>query len=138
MSLTTLQGLLGSRLYDFATENGLSVAWEGVEFQPEQDAAYLRPVLLPSEPRAAAVGATAADYIRGIYQIDVLGPAGNGWGEVYGIADELRAYFNRGLSLTGDDSALTVEKSAPGPAIVEDSRFKVIVEVIFHAYMEAV
>lgn len=141
MSIAALHSLLNGHLATFAAAQSptLSVAWENRDFKPSPNAVYLRPRLLPATPRAAGLGSDAQDAQPGIYQIDVMGLQGKGWASVAAIADNLRAAFSRGLRLsaTGENSTVMVQSVAVGPAMIEDTRYKVPVSVNFIAYMEA-
>lgn len=138
MSLSVVAALLNDHLSDFALAQtpALAVAWENRTFLPPASAAYLRPHLLPASVRAAALGAAAPDLQGGIFQVDVMGKQGVGWGAVMAVVDALRGHFSRGLRLTGTGVDLLVERAQVGPPMIEDTRYKVPVSIYFSAYME--
>lgn len=137
MSLSVVSALLNGHLADFAQAQtpALAVAWENRAFTPPDAAPYLRPHLLPAYVQAAALGSDAQDLQGGIFQVDVMGKQGSGWQTVLGIVDDLRAHFSRGLRLAGIGVDLLVERAQAGPPIIEDTRYKVPVELHFRAYM---
>lgn len=141
MSISALHSLFNGHLAIFAAGQSpaLQVAWENREFTPSKGVVYLRPRLLPATPRAAGLGADAQDAQPGIYQIDVMGLQRDGWKSVAVLADKLRAAFYRGLRLNaaGENTTIMVQSAAVGPAMSEDTRYKVPVSVNFIAYMEA-
>lgn len=135
MSFSQLKSLLNGHLHAFAVDHGYAVAWENRRFVPPKSAVYLRPHLLTGEQRAAALGPMAEDFQPGIFQVDVLVPQLSGWGDVYGIGDLLRRHFRRGLHLMGEETAVTIRSVSAGPAMVEDTRYKLPISINFHAYM---
>lgn len=136
MSFTTLENLFCARLAAFSTEQSLEVAWENKTFTPPENDAYLEPTLMLATPRAAGLGSDAADYQRGVFQIDVCALK-NTRREGRRIADLLRAKFPRGLKMAGTDANITVESFAIGPPINGDTRYQLPASVTFYAYMDA-
>ena len=141
MTTTAIQSVFNAKLRTFADAQTpkLSIATENLDFTPTQGAVYLRPYLLLATPRAAALGVDAPDYQRGIYQVDIMALKGGGWGAAYAIADKLNTALKRGSRLisTGTLAGTTVvvESVAIGPAMVEDTRYKIPVSITFYAYM---
>lgn len=122
-------------LNTFATHEDvdLPVAWENVDFTPPQGP-YLRGFLLPATTVAAGLGTAAKNKHTGIYQIDVIFPAGQGWGGCAAMAEKVRNAFRRGEKL-GDGTILIVAASS-GPAMREDGRYKIPVSVNYYAWLE--
>ena len=137
MSYTALHGALHAHLHTFATSQDplLEVAWPQRKYRPNAGGTYLRPHVLLSTPRAAGCGEAAADYVRGIYQVDIMTPSGSDWGPGEAIVDALREHFSRGLKLMGDGAEVTVESVARGPELENGKRCKIPVNMTFYAYM---
>lgn len=143
MSWATVQGLLDGHLRDFAAAQtpATNVAWEGIKFSPPAKAHYLRPHFLPASLRMAALGVEAQDIQRGIYQVDIMDVPGSGRGNRVAVADALRAHFARGLKIEGEEYGPTgavvhIESTSIGPVMVDDTRFKLPVSIVFRAYMD--
>lgn len=126
--LTAFDGALS----DFADTEGLDVAWQNVDFTPTPGDPYLRPHLMEAEPVAVGCGESAQNRHRGIYQVDVLYPAGEGWGECAEMAEEIRALFKRGTRL----GSVTVETSYAGPPLREETRYKIPVTIRYRAELD--
>lgn len=110
------------------------VAWENTIYKPQEGIGYLRPFMLPAEPKQATVGTSGVDRVAGIYQIDVSEPKDDGLGPVYRKVDEVIAEFSRGLNLTNGAVTLTISRSWPGPAFSRDSFYVVPVSVSWYSY----
>jgi len=136
MSLQAIHGALASHLATFAAAQtpALPVAYENRDFDPPEGV-YLREHLLPAEPAAAALGTDAPNRHRGILQVDVLGEAGQGSGPVSIIVDALTAHFKRGTKLPLGDSEIAIERAYPGPAMQDNGRYRVPVNITFYAYV---
>lgn len=143
MTTSAIQSLLNAKLKTFAAAQSpaLSVAYENKDFAPPQAAPYLRATLLLATPRAAALGQDAQDYQRGVFQVDVMALPDKGWGPAYALADLLRTAFKRGQRLEGlvstpnAGTTIVCESVAVGPAMNEDTRYKLPVSITFYAYM---
>lgn len=131
ISYDDARAALDSRLSAYQADN---VAWENARFEPAEGTGYLRPFLLPAEPRQATVGASGIDRVAGLYQIDVCEPKDGGLGPAMRKVDEVIAQFSRGLSLTSNGVTLTIERSWPGPALARDSFYVVPVTVSWYSY----
>ena len=129
-----IQGLLNGRLNTLATAQSYTVKWEGQVADPTSGT-YLRPWLMLSKPRAAGLGTTAWNYVRGIYQVDVLTDLGS-WGGAYTVADKISAQFKRGTKLTATGVDLTCESATPGPAHKEGAKYVLPVSITFYAYVQ--
>ena len=141
MTTSAIQSLLNAKLKTFAAAQSpaLAVAYENKDFAPPQAAPYLRATLLLATPHAAGCGDAAQDYQRGVFQVDVMALPDKGWGPAYALADLLRTAFKRGQRLTGTGANagtdIVCESVAVGPAMNEDTRYKLPVSITFYAYM---
>jgi len=90
---------------------------------------------MPALPVAAALGEAAQNKQPGVFQVTIVAPSGQGWGDLSALADGLRAHFKRGTKLmTG---ALTVTSSSVGPMLTDDGRGVTLpVSVAFLAYVD--
>lgn len=112
----------------------VDVAWENTKYTPVEGVGYLRPFLLPAEPRAATIGTQGVDRVSGLYQVDVAMPKDEGTGALMRKVDEIISQFARGSSLTSNGVTLTIERSWPAPAIARDTFYVVPVSVSWFSY----
>lgn len=129
----TIHSLFSREIKDLAFQKDVSVFYENQPSEVETDV-YFREWLLLSRPRAAGCGTSAKNYIRGVYQVDIVGTFG-GWGESYEYADDIAAEFKRGTQLTGTDVDITCESVTPGPGYRDESRYILPVSITFYAYV---
>ena len=111
------------------------VGWENTNIEPVTDELYLKTSLLPIPTKYPFLGEGTQAYEWGIYQIDVMGIKGNGWGPIFTMADSLVTYFARGLVLTYSGQNVKIERAYQSPGMEEDDRWKVAVSVDYHAYV---
>ncbi len=111
------------------------VDWENTGVVPVVDELYLRVALLPVPTQYPCIGQNTEAYEQGIYQIDVLGISGDGCGTVQAKADAIVTYFARGTLLTYDSQNIRIEKAYQSPGRTEDNRYKISVNVNYHAFI---
>jgi hypothetical protein len=130
MSLVTIQKVFEVALA--ALTPPMDTAWENADFTPSVGVPYQAAYLLPAQPDNPEIG---SGYIqRGIFQINLFYPQGKGWKSARTKAEQLRAAFPRGLSLT--DAGVIVNIIATpeiGPARAEDDLYFVPVKVRWSA-----
>ena len=135
MSLyTDIQSSLNQRL---SIMPGLpsTVIYENTQAEPTVDEIYLRAWLLPVPTQYLCVGKDTEGYYQGIYQVDVLGPQGNGWASVYAMSDTVIAHFPRGLLLTYGGKNVRIERAYPSPGRQEDNRYKIVISIDYCAFI---
>jgi hypothetical protein len=128
----SIMDALNAHLNTFATSEGITVAWEGVDFTPPAGA-YLRAFLLPAMTIGAALGTDAPNKHRGIYQVDCIYPGGSGWGACAAMAEKVRVQFKRGTRLMSND--LIIESVSFGPGMMDGSRYKIPVSISYWAFL---
>lgn len=99
-----------------------SVAWEGLPFTPTAGAIYLKPALLPGEPRQAEIGPNGQNWHTGVFQISIMAPAGVGVAAISTLRDGLIDWFKRGTSLVYSTTTVTCTKAYGGPVMPETDR----------------
>lgn len=92
---------LAARLGTWADAEGISVAWENVPFTPPANEMYLAVHDMPVTPRTIDLGLRCRIY-SGVYQINVVTPAGTGRAEVVALARQVAALFPEGQEMQGD------------------------------------
>lgn len=130
---STIHSLFSKKINDLAFQKDVPIKNENQPSDVETDL-YFREWLMLSRPRAAGCGTSAKNYIRGVYQVDIVGSIG-GWGESYEYADDIAAEFKRGTQLSDTDVDITCESVTPGPGYREESRYTLPVSINFYAYI---
>lgn len=75
------------------------VAWNDKDFSPTARG-YLRANLIPNTVNQVTLGTTGKNRHRGLFQISVMWPKGQGEMPAREIADSVAEYFKRGTDLT--------------------------------------
>lgn len=133
MSDHNIMAALQTRLKAFATAKGLRVAYEGVSFTPDATKTHLADHLLPAANANPSMGRQHTRY-SGVYQVDVDAPAPGNPVDVRKLANELAAYFPRGLTLTSDGQrVLILNTPSIGPLIPDGGRMKRPVSVRYQS-----
>ena len=91
---------LATRLGKWADAEGIPVAWENVPFTPPSDGLYLAVHDMPATPRTVDLGLRCRIY-SGVYQINVVAPAGTGRADVVTLADSVAELFPEGQEIEG-------------------------------------
>ena len=68
--------------------------------------------------------------------MDIKAPQNSGWKMTSDVVDLLEACFFRGLKLANEDTRITIRNVSTGPALNEDTRYKVPVSINFYVYMD--
>lgn len=111
------------------------VGWENTDIEPTVDELYLRVALLPVPTQYPCIGQNTEAYEQGIFQVDVLGVAGEGRGVVQAKADAIITYFARGTLLTYDSQNVRIEKACQATGRLEDNRYKIPININYHAFV---
>jgi hypothetical protein len=113
---TDIRSALTARLL---TLGGLpDVAWENKDYKPVLGTPYLRPEVLWAEPTQAAIGDAGANWEKGIYQITLVYPDGEGNGRINAMSGKLKDLFKRGTSLAANGLTVRIKKAYLGPQSV--------------------
>ncbi|WP_318378819.1 DUF4128 domain-containing protein [Enterobacter sp.] len=102
--------LLESRLADISREINMPVAWPNIAFDPPDDGPYGRVYILPAQ----TIGQDFAGQLRtyqGVFQVNIVTPAGTGVSKARSFADAVAGGFPEGLPLVDGD--LTVYINGP-------------------------
>lgn len=91
---------LESQLLAYTTIYPIAVAWESVDFTPEEGEPYLDPTFLPTRPvQLELQGSLTRDRVSGIFQINVVQKKGLGTSNIDTQFQQLSLYFNRGTAI---------------------------------------
>lgn len=128
MSEQLIRSLYEGRLKAWAAARvpALPVAWENVSFTPPVGT-YLRAFLLPGDTRSRDLYGDNRHRV-GVFQVNLVCPAGNGPGVAGGIAAELEALFPMNLILTSGAFSVTQVSPLRRRAALTDDRYTVPVD----------
>ncbi|MCF9000472.1 phage tail terminator-like protein [Pseudomonas syringae] len=125
MSHRIIRSLFETLLTTWAAARSLRIAYQGVSFTPEPDKTYLSAFTLPAGTGTNTLGGDHRVY-TGVFQVNVVTPAGNGTGEAEGLVDDIAALFPAYLRLKQDAfEVLVLTPVEPGPPIIGDSTLTV-------------
>lgn len=134
MSTTLITHLLETKLAAIASSLGLEIAMENIPFKPKDSrAVYLRPHILPAKTLGIDI-AGALQVFRGVFQVDVVAPAGSGKTKAGEVADSILKAFPAGLELTSGEFTAYIEsvpyRMRPLPS---DTRYLIPVNIDYRA-----
>lgn len=112
----------------------LATAWENVDFQPVgADVPFQAVTLLPAEPDNPVYG-PAFFLERGLMQVTLNYPLGDGPAAAAARAEALRAQFPRGLSLSSGGVVTIIEKTPEiGPGGPSEDHYQLPVRIRWYA-----
>jgi hypothetical protein len=121
MSQADVFAALATRTEATAGTTTAQFAWPNVDFVPPASGPYFRIQSFPTEAVQASLGDGGQNRFRGLWQIDVFAPEGEGLTDGLVLAQAFATQFKRGLALT-TTGGLTVRVVKPpviGPAIID-------------------
>ena len=110
------------------------VAWANIPFTPVSGTLYIRPHVLPNNTAQAAAGSTGIDRHEGIYQVDVLAPAGRGKKEATEMADLVANHFARGTTLAYNGTNVRLGSVSRTSGEVDEDRFVINVSIEYFTH----
>lgn len=132
MSHTRIAELLEAHLGEWADSRGIPVAWDNITENPP-GTLYLQAYAMPATTTAIDL-AEKLQVLPGVWQINVIAPAGDGTGPARTLADEVAALFPLGLSLT--DGTFSCYISTPPTiyrGISSNTRYSIPVSMNYRA-----
>lgn len=132
MSQSLIAELLESRLADWADSQGLPVAYANIAFDPPPGI-YLESHVMPAATEAIDLS-RRAQVFRGVFQINVVVPAGDGKRDGSKIAESIIALFPEGQEMSEGDFSCYIN-SAPSAfsAIPNDISYTIPVSMSYRA-----
>jgi hypothetical protein len=127
MSHRTIRQIYEARLAAWAAARTplLRIAYQGVAFTQAPGETYLAAFTLPAGTTSETLGGDHRAY-TGLFQVNVVTPAGSGTGKAEGIVDELAALFPlNGRYTKAGLTVMTLTPAEPGPDIEVDSNLTV-------------
>jgi hypothetical protein len=124
MSQALIRAALEQKLATWAAANSLPVQWQNTVLDPEP-AAYVRGLLLPAQQDVPDVQSLGRTY-RGIWQVSIVRPIGEGPGPAEALAASLSTAFTPSAAITsGGMLIFLLGPLSPAPPINEPGRFVV-------------
>lgn len=127
-----IQAALENRLNSLS--GGYDIAWPNVKYEPTGNNTFIVPNFIPEETLQVGLGASGKDETNGIFQIDVVYPAGLGRSSV---PDSVADHFKRGTTMTYNSVNVRVRSVSIAQAITEGAFHFVPVSVNFQSYTDA-
>lgn len=129
MSLKSIRAALDLRLATLTPV--IATAQENGKYEPTIGTPYQKVSLLPNETEAPALNQQTL-IERGIYQISVCYPFGNGSSNASARAELIRSHFPAGLTLTQDGYKVRISRAPSiARAIPDDMWYIVPVSIQF-------
>ena len=127
MSQPTIRAALESALASI--KPAIDTAWQNMPYKPVVDRHYQAVYLLPAEPNNYSMG-DGSRQERGIFQVSLLYPSGQGTTGAGARAEMIAALFRRGASFTKNGITVQIERT---PEIADgredDDRWMVPVKI---------
>lgn len=101
MSPPDITGALEAHLSVWADTQGIPVAWDNIQFDPPIDGIYLTSHDMPASSYSIDLAGTAV-ISPGVYQVNVVVPAGSGKSEARRIASLVAELFPENAEITGE------------------------------------
>lgn len=134
MSVANIRAALETALLTISPS--ISSAWENVPFTPVVGTPYQHVTLLTAEPDNPEFGRGYME--RGIFQVNLFYPIGDGAAAATARAALIRAKFERGVSFSAGGTTTTIDRTpSVGPGRIEDDRYFLPVKVRFYAHVRA-
>lgn len=135
MSIVKIRAALEKHLA--ALTPAMPTAWENAPFAPVVGVAHQSVHLLPNTPDDGQVG-SALHFERGIAQVTLCFPLGNGPAAAEARAQLVKDTFKRGTSLLeGGITVLVTHAPSQARGMVDDGRFCVPVSIRYQAQVAA-
>jgi hypothetical protein len=96
-----------------ANANGVDISWTNYPYTPALGTPYMRPTFLSAQPDPWVTGAET-NYHTGVYQVDLIYPAGEGSAAVNAQADIIIAAFKQATKLTYSTIDTIIKSSGRG------------------------
>lgn len=132
-----IKALLLARLGTLAGDAGaLPIAWPNKSFTPPNDGKFLRVDFIPNRVDRIEIASDGAHQMRGLLQVSVMWPKGEGTDTPLDIAGAIVAAYAADLTLwDGELSVRVYERPAVAGVIVEDQRVMIPVTILWEEFV---
>jgi hypothetical protein len=97
-----------------------NIAWPNLGFSPTAGTPYAKVDHLHAPTGPAGAGIDAPTRRRGVFQVSLFFPEGTGRAGILAAAQAVNDGFQRGLSLSKNDTLVRVQGVSPGPYLNEE------------------
>ncbi|WP_428029810.1 DUF4128 domain-containing protein [Ancylobacter sp.] len=132
-----IKALLFARLGTLTGAAGaLPLAVQNVNFTPPASGKFLRVDFIPNRVDRLEIASDGAHQMRGLLQVSVMWPKGEGIDDPYDIAGAIVAAYPVDLPLWDGDLRVRVyERPAVAGVIVEDQRVMIPVTILWEEFI---
>lgn len=127
-----IEAALNTQLISSA--GGVDISYQNKKYTPVDGTPYIRPNFLPAQPEPWVVGA-ATNFHTGIYQVDLIYPAGVGQSGINNKADEIITAFNQATLLTYSGVNVYIKSSGRGNAQQNGNWYFMPVNIRWECYL---
>ncbi|MPT25132.1 MAG: hypothetical protein E2577_20380 [Starkeya sp.] len=114
----------------------LPIAWPNKSFTPPASGKFLRVDFIPNRVDRLEIASDGAHQLRGLLQVSVMWPKGEGTDAPLDIAGAIVAAYPVDLPLwDGDVSVRVYERPAVAGVIVEDQRVMIPVTILWEEFV---
>lgn len=132
MSEAAIQSALETHL---TALGAFATAWENTGFVPADGVPFQRVNMIPVTPEDEVIGREMVK-LRGLLQVTLCYPSGQGRGDVQARADALRLHFAPPLTLSnGDIKVQVVDTARVGAGFADGGRWCVPVTIPWHSFV---
>jgi len=110
------------------------IAWENKKF-PNPSDTWIRAKLMPTEAKAAAIGAGNAVLNRGLFLVDVFIKQNQGPAAADALVDNILAGFAYGTQLTVSGKIINIRHAERAGAFQDDPWYYVPVTITWYSYV---
>jgi hypothetical protein len=107
------------------------IAWENVDFEPSENTTFIAPFMVPAD--SELVDFDWDQESRGIYQVDVYIPLGQGTSRLRVIVNNIYTLFE-GQVLTNGDTEVHIGAITPRYVGREESWYKAQIDIQYRCY----
>lgn len=132
-----ISSALDSKLNEFSIANDVAVAWENKDFEPKTNVLYLRATQIPSNTDQIGMSANGLDEHKGVYQVDILAPSGEGKGSAYMVSDQVADLFKRGSILVYNNTRVRIRTVTKEKGFRDEGRFIVPVVIYYQSLTQS-
>lgn len=111
-----------------------SIAWENVNFNPPNNASYIKARLVPTIRRPAVRGTNPQMYYQGYYLIEVYCPEGNGPAAADALANSIIDAFEATTDLSLGAFRLPIRYAERDLGVREGAFYKVEIRIGWYKY----
>lgn len=111
-----------------------SVAWENVQFDPEDNTSYVQPMFSPTNRQPAVRGLNPQQYYRGLFTVNVYTPADQGPSAADTLANTIIENFEATSDLTANSKTISIRTADRRMGMKVNNHYLVPVIIEWYCY----